>query len=81
MASEKDTNRMAGELLNALLGSMMPLSTIGQIQPKAQVDEGSMLDTIKSYLNQSMHGAKEQEQQRADGGFTGSLHHVPVNCR
>ena len=45
MPYEKDTDRMAGALLQALMGSMSnPLTSAG-IRP--QVDEGSMLNTIK----------------------------------
>lgn len=60
MAGARDTDRMAGDLLKAVLGSMNKPAGGGQTQPQPQVDERSMLSTIKDFLGQSMPGAKEQ---------------------
>ncbi len=61
MASERDTDRLASELLGALMGSLTkPMAGTGQAQSRPQVDEGSMLNTIKDFLTQSLPGTKEQ---------------------
>lgn len=74
MPYERNTDRMAGALLQALMGSMSnPLNSAG-IRP--QVDEGSMLNTIKDFLSQSMPGAKGKEDQStptaSEGSWSGS---------
>ena len=59
MANENDTDRMAGDLLNLLKGSLAkPVPGTGASRPLAQPDEGSMLNTIKDFLNQSLPGTK-----------------------
>ena len=59
MSSRRDTDRMAGELLNLLKGSLTkPVAGTGVSRPQAQPDEGSMLNTIKDFLNQSLPGTK-----------------------
>jgi len=61
MANERDTDRLASELLGALMGSLTkPMAGTGQTQSRPQVDEGSMLNTIKDFLTQSLPGTKEQ---------------------
>lgn len=63
MANERDTDRMAGDLMKALLGSLnKPVAGTGQTAPTPQVDEKSMLDTIKGFLNQSLPGTKDREK-------------------
>jgi len=57
---------MAGDLMKALLGSLnKPVAGTGQPQSAPQVDESSMLDTIKGFLNQSLPGTKEREKPSA----------------
>ena len=59
MSSERDTDRMAGELLNLLKGSLTkPVAGTGVPRPQAQPEESSMLNTIKDFLNQSLPGTK-----------------------
>lgn len=66
MANDRDTDRMAGDLMKALLGSLnKPAAGTGQPQSAPQVDENSMLDTIKGFLNQSLPGTKEREKPNA----------------
>jgi len=66
MADERDTDRLAGELLSSLMGFLTgPMAGTGRPQPRPQVDEGSMLNTIKEFLNQSLPGTKEKEQAGA----------------
>jgi len=73
MADAKDTDRMAGDLLNALLGSLnKPVAGTGHTQPRPQVDESSMLDTIKGFLNQSLPGTKEREKPNAPAAPQGA---------
>lgn len=61
MANERDTDRLASELLGALMGSLTkPMAGTGPAQARPQVDEGSMLNTIKDFLTQSLPGTKEQ---------------------
>jgi hypothetical protein len=63
MADARDTDRMAGDLLKAVLGSMNKPAVGGQARPQA--DERSMLSTIKDFLGQSTPGAKEQAKPAA----------------
>jgi len=73
MAGEKDTDRMAGDLMKALLGSLKkPVAGPGQTQSTPQVDESSMLDTIKGFLNQSLPGTKEREKPNAPAAPQGA---------
>jgi len=66
MADGQDTDRMAGDLMKALLGSLnKPVAGTGQTGPTPQVDEKSMMDTIKGFLNQSLPGTKEREKPSA----------------
>jgi hypothetical protein len=61
MADERDTDRLAGALMNALLGSMAkPMAGLGQSGP--QVDQGSMLNTIKDFLNKEREKPEAQSQ-------------------
>jgi len=61
MANERDTDRLANDLLGALMGSITkPMAGTGRPQAQPQVDQGSMLNTIKDFLNQSLPGTKEQ---------------------
>lgn len=66
MANERDTDRLANELLGALMGSLTkPMAGTGRPQARPQVDEGSMLSTIKEFLTQSLPGTKPQTQPAA----------------
>jgi len=66
MANERDTDRLANELLGALMGSLTkPMAGTGRPQAQPQVDQGSMLNTIKEFLNQSLPGTKPQPQAGA----------------
>ena len=66
MGNENDTDRLAGELLGALMGSLTkPMAGTGRPQSQPQVDQGSMLNTIKDFLNQSLPGTKPQGQPSA----------------
>jgi len=66
MANERDTERMASELLGALMGSLTkPMLGTGRPQSQPQVDQGSMLTTIKEFLNQSLPGTKPRPQAGA----------------
>ena len=66
MANERDTDRLAGDLMKQLLGSLnKPAPGIGAARPQPQVDENSMLETIKGFLNQSLPGTKEREKPSA----------------
>jgi hypothetical protein len=66
MARQNDTDRLAGDLMKQLLGSLnKPAPGIGSARPQAQVDENSMLETIKGFLNQSLPGTKEREKPGA----------------
>jgi len=61
MANERDTDRLANELLGALMGSLTkPMAGTGRPQSQPQVAQGSMLNTIKDFLNQSLPGTKPQ---------------------
>ncbi len=62
MADERDTDRLAGELLNLLKGSLTKPAPGTTAKPQAQVDDNSMLSTIKDFLNQSLPGTKPREQ-------------------
>ncbi len=63
MGNERDTDRLASELLGALMGSLTkPMAGTGTTQSRPQVDEGSMLNTIKDFLTQSLPGTKPQSQ-------------------
>lgn len=64
MADEKDTDRLAGTLMNALLGSMAnPMAGLGQAGP--QVDQGSVFNTIKDFLNKERDKPEAQSQTLA----------------
>ncbi len=64
MANKTDTDRLASELLAALQNVLnKPLPGTGQEKPQSQVDEPSLLDTIKDFLTQSLPGTKEIEEQ------------------
>lgn len=65
MADERDTDRMAGELLNLLKGSLTkPASGTAAIRP--QVDDNSVLNMIKDILKQNLpSGPKPREQASA----------------
>lgn len=64
MASERDTDRLAGDLLQALMGTMnKPVPSTRSVRQRPQVDERSMLSTIKDFLNQSIPGMKERDEQ------------------
>ena len=66
MANERDTDRLASELLGKLLGSLnKPVAGTGQTVARPQVDENNMLNTIKDFLNQSVPGTKPREQPQA----------------
>ena len=66
MGNEKDTDRLASELLGALMGSLTkPMTGTGRPQSQPQVDQGSMLSTIKDFLNQSLPGTKPLGQPDA----------------
>jgi len=66
MARQNDTDRLAGDLMKQLLGSLnKPAPGTGAVRPQAQVDENSMLETIKGFLNQSLPGTKEREKPSA----------------
>ena len=79
MADERDTDRLAGDLMKQLLGSLnKPAPGIGSARPQAQVDENSMLETIKGFLNQSLPGTKEREKPSAPAAAqAGSLGSQP----
>ena len=66
MTNEQDTDRMAGELLNLLKGSLGKPSagpTLGWPQAQAQTDDKSALDVIKNILKQNLpSGPKPREQ-------------------
>ena len=77
VADEIDTERLAGELLSALRGaSSGPVTRAprarSRAQPAAQMDDRSLLSTIKEYLEQSLPGKKESgapaSAQAAAGG-------------
>ena len=66
MANERDTDRLASELLGKLLGSLnKPVAGTGQTVSRPQVDENNMLSTIKDFLNQSVPGTKPRERPSA----------------
>jgi len=66
VANERDTDRLAGDLMKQLLGSLnKPAPGTGAVRPQPQVDENSMLETIKGFLNQSLPGTKEREKPSA----------------
>ena len=79
MANERDTDRLAGDLMKQLLGSLnKPAPGTGSVRPQAQVDENSMLETIKGFLNQSLPGTKEREKPSAPAvAQTGSVGSQP----
>jgi len=83
MAYQGDTDRMAGELLNLLKGSLTkPAPGIGA-RPQAQVDDNSMLSTIKDFLNQSLPGTKPREEQAAPSApqWGGSATQTPLSTQ
>ena len=61
MAEEKDTDRLASELLGKICDALnKPLPGTGKKTPKPQADDGdnSLLDTIKDFLTQALPGTK-----------------------
>lgn len=69
MTNEQDTDRMAGELLNLLKGSLgkPPAGpSLGWPQAQAQADDNSALDIIKNVLKQNLpSGPRPREQAGA----------------
>lgn len=64
MAYEQDNDRIAGELLNLLKGSLArPASGSGINRPQAAADDSTMLNMIKQVLGQTMPpGMRPREQ-------------------
>jgi len=55
VAYEQDNDRIAGELLNLLKGSVAkPGAAPGISRPQVQADDGTMLNMIKNVLGQTM---------------------------
>jgi len=66
MAEQNHTDRLAGGLMKQLPGSLnKPAPGTGTVRPQPQVDEKSMLETIKGFLTQSLPGTKEREKPSA----------------
>jgi len=66
MADKKATDRLASDLLAVLREAFSkPLPGTAQTQPQPQVDEDSLLDSIKEFLTQSLPGTKDEEEQAA----------------
>jgi hypothetical protein len=75
VTKEQDTDRMAGELLNLLKGSLgKPSSAPGLGWPQAQADDNSALDIIKNILKQNIpSGPKPREQAAASTTQQGAV--------
>jgi hypothetical protein len=81
VADERETDRLAGELLDVLKGSLARPGGLGRPQPSS--DDNSMLSMIKDVLKQQLPGGarpREEAGTTAAQGGGATAFHAPVTA-